>query len=90
MLAAKVSTLMQIFLLSTMRNVSIVLKIRFESICYSQFTSRVTNISENKMNIRISLCNVTCEWNVEHFSGNLSENDALTEKKIRFKILGKQ
>ena len=23
------------------------------------------------------------EWNVEHFSGNLSEKDALTDKKIQ-------
>ena len=24
-----------------------------------------------------------CEWNVGHFSGNRSEKDALTEKKIQ-------
>ena len=24
-----------------------------------------------------------CEWNIEHFSGNLSEKDALAEKKIK-------
>ena len=50
--------------------------------------SHVTSISENEMNIRIPLCNVSIEWNLEHFSRNLSEKDSLTEK--RFKILGKQ
>ena len=33
----------------------------------------------NEMNIRIC---PTCEWNVGHFSGNRSEKDALTEKRI--------
>ena len=52
---------------------------------YSQFMSHMTCISKNEKSIQISLC----EWNVEHFSENLSEKDVLTEKK-RFKILGKQ
>ena len=39
------------------------------------------------MNIRsllraVILC-PAFEWNLEHFSGNLSEKDALTEKKIQ-------
>ena len=38
----------------------------------------MTSISENEMTIQIS-----CEWNVEHFCGNLSEKDALTETKIQ-------
>ena len=51
----------------------------------------MNSISKNEMNIRISLCNVRrVEWNVGHFSGNRSEKDALTEKKKKFKILGKQ
>ena len=44
----------------------------------------MNSISKNEMNIRISLCNVRhVEWNVRHFSGNPSEKDALTEKKIQ-------
>ena len=45
----------------------------------------MNSISKNEMNIRISLCikYPTCEWNVGHFSGNRSEKDALTEKKIQ-------
>ena len=35
------------------------------------------------MNIRISLCNVRRVKNVGHLSGNRSEKDALTEKKIQ-------
>ena len=41
----------------------------------------MTTISENEINIRISLCNVR-RLNVEHFSGILSEKDALIEEKI--------
>ena len=46
----------------------------------------MNSISKNEMNIRISLCYVRCvngQWNVGHFSGNRSEKDALTEKKIQ-------
>ena len=48
---------------------------------YSQSTSRVTSISLNEMNIQILLSECQAfEWTVDHFSGNLSEND---EKKIK-------
>ena len=49
----------------------------------SQSTSRLTSISKNEINIRIRLLCPAFEWNVEHFSGNLSEKDALTGKKIQ-------
>ena len=46
-----------------------------------QSTSRVTSISLNEMKIRILLSECQAfEWTVQHFSGNLSEND---EKKIK-------
>ena len=45
----------------------------------------MTSISKNEMNIQIPLCNV---WHLNgmlniHSSGNLSEKDSLTEKKIQ-------
>ena len=40
----------------------------------------MNSISKNEMNIRISLC---YDRRVGHFSGNRSEKDALTEKKIQ-------
>ena len=45
--------------------------------------SRVTSISENEMNIRIPLCNVRHLNEMLNISldRNLSEKDALTEKK---------
>ena len=47
-------------------------------------TPHVTSISENERNIRIPLRNgPSFECNVEHCFGNLSEKDALTEKKIQ-------
>ena len=42
---------------------------------YSQFTSRVTSISENEMNIRISLCNV------RHVNGMLNISLEIFPKK---------
>ena len=42
------------------------------------FMSCVTSISENEMNIQIPLCNVR---HVNGMSRNLSQKDALTEKK---------
>ena len=46
--------------------------------------SRVTSISENEMNIQISPCNVRhVNGMLNIFSGNLSEKDTLTEKKIQ-------
>ena len=43
----------------------------------------MTSITENEMDIGIPLCNCpTFQWNIEHFSGNLSKKDTLTEKKI--------
>ena len=52
----------------------------------------MTSSSTNEMNIRIPLCNAPeFEWNLEDFSGNLCEKEALTEKiKKKLKILGKQ
>ena len=50
---------------------------------YSQFTSRMVSISENKMNIWISLCNVRCLNGMLNISLEIfPEKDALTEKKI--------
>ena len=47
---------------------------------YSQFTSRMTSISKNEMNIsNSSLLCLAFEWNLEDFSGNLSKKDTLTE-----------
>ena len=52
--------------------------------CYSQSTSRVTSICENEMTIRIPLCNVQhLNQMLNIFSGNLSEKDVLTGKKIQ-------
>ena len=50
----------------------------------------MTSTSENEMNIRIPLCNVRHLNGMLNIkcSGNLSEKDALTEKK--FKILEKK
>ena len=43
----------------------------------------MTSITENEMDIGIPLRNCpTFQWNIEHFSGNLSKKDTLTEKKI--------
>ena len=60
------------------------------SVCFSQFTSRMTSISENEMNIRISHCNV------QHVNGMmnisleifLKKTHFLTEKKKDSKYLG--